>query len=192
MKGRFALIFLLTFALLVPFWWLTNFGHIYEVAVIRIAALLSPLVNGWFLEPTPSAATAGVFRRGTEQMDMMLQLPALSMGLMPLLSLIAATPNQDARRLVTAMALGVVLYFGVDVAIVLTYPYILDHPNRLKDTLGVFSGLVGFVVAPLGIWFVLTFQALKPVWQLLDAQLENPPHGNPDRPAKRRGDRARS
>jgi hypothetical protein len=32
--------------------------------------------------------------------------------------------------------------------------------------MGVFSGLVAFVVAPLALWFVLTYPVLRPLWQL--------------------------
>jgi hypothetical protein len=32
--------------------------------------------------------------------------------------------------------------------------------------MGVFTGLMAFVVAPLGLWFVLTYSALRPLWQL--------------------------
>ena len=45
------------------------------------------------------------------------------------------------------------------------YEFELVHPVS-KDTLGVFSGLVAFVVGPLGLWFILTYPALRSVWQL--------------------------
>ena len=97
---------------------------------------------------------------------MLLQLPALSMGLMPFLSLVVATPGLGWKRATVTAIGGAVLYFLVDVIIVLAYPPIMDHPNIVKDTLGVFSGLVAFVVAPLGLWFVLTYPALRSIWQL--------------------------
>lgn len=171
MKWRFAAIFLTVFGACLPLWWLTDFGAHYQAVGIRAAALVSPLVNGWFLEATPLGPAAGVFRRGTLEMDLHIQLAALSMGLMPLLSLIAATPNQSWREMLRAVAIGVPLYFVVDVLIVLVYPFVLDNPNTFKDTIGVFSGLVGFVVAPLGIWFAVTYRALGSLWQIANETL---------------------
>ncbi|HYD48524.1 MAG TPA: hypothetical protein VEB21_09260 [Terriglobales bacterium] len=170
MKWRFALKFLITFAALIVLWWQVDFGAIYTRIVLALAAVVSPLANGWLLEVAASGAAA--FRRGTERMDLLIQLPALSMGLMPLLSLIVATPGQKPLLLARNLVLGIVLYILIDVAIVLVYPYILDRPNTWKDTLGVFSGLVGFVVAPLGLWFVLTYSALRPIWQLVAVEME--------------------
>src|SRR5262249_9566961 len=100
------------------------------------------------------------------QLPMLLQLPALSMGMMPFLSLVLATPGLGWRRLAVTTGVGVVLFFAVHVVVVLTYPFIMDCPSFVKDTAGVFSGLVAFVVAPLGLWFVLTYPALRSVWQL--------------------------
>lgn len=180
MKWRFALKFLLTFAVLVPLWWSTNFGDLYERLVVAVASVLSPLINGWLLAYGPDGGP--VFSRGGEHLDLLVQLPALSMGLMPLTSLIVATPNQSVQRMALAILIGAALYVLVDVGIVLAYPFILDHPNSFKDTLGVFSGLVGFVVAPLGIWFVVTYRSLQPVWQLVDQEMS----AGQKRPAARR------
>jgi len=93
-------------------------------------------------------------------------LPALSMGLVPFASPVLATPGQTRRRIALNVLGGGVVYFVLHVAIVLLYPFILTDPNFLKDTLGVFSGLMGFVVAPLALWFVLTYPALRSLWAL--------------------------
>lgn len=164
MKWRFAVKFLLAFALLMALWWRTDFGALYRSLVIILAAPLSAHTNGWTLQ---AQAGGAVFQRGHERMDLLLQLPALSMGLMPLLSLILATPGQGRQLLLRNIVLGIVLYIAIDVLIVLVYPFILDRPGFVKDTLGVFSGLVGIVVAPLGLWFALTYSALRPVWQIV-------------------------
>jgi len=166
-KWRFAAKFLLTFAFLIGLWWLTDFAQVYRKLVLATVQLVSPVVNGWFLDyDRPGTIDAVVFRYGDRQLPMLLQLPALSMGLMPFLALVVATPGMPPRQLALRLVLGSVLFFLIHVIVVLAYPAIMDHPNAVKDTLGVFSGLVAFVVAPLGLWFVLTYPALRSVWQL--------------------------
>jgi hypothetical protein len=167
MKWRFAVRFLVTFAALVVFWWVTDFAQVYRKAALATVQVLSPVVNGWWLDyDQPGLIDAVVYRSGHRQLPMLLQLPALSMGLMPFLSLVAATPGLGWRRGVLTAALGAVLYFCIHVAVVLVYPLIMDQPNVVKDTIGVFSGLIAFVVAPLGLWFVLTYRTLRSIWQL--------------------------
>jgi len=163
MKWRFAGTFLLAFALLLVVWWAIDFAGLFRAAVLATARVVSPIVSGWWLEFTPRDA---VFRTHDRRLHLLLSFPQLSMGVVPLVSLIAATPAIGVRRATVAAALGVGLYFLIDVIIVLAYPMIMDRPNVLKDTLGVFSGLVAFVVAPLGLWFGLTYRALRPLWQL--------------------------
>ncbi|MFI5395547.1 MAG: hypothetical protein ACHQ9S_08440 [Candidatus Binatia bacterium] len=167
MKWRFAGKFLLAFAVLLVLWWWVNFADLYRMAVLSTVQLLSPAVNGWWLDfDRPNPVGDVVFRSGKQQLAMLLQLPALSMGLVPLLSLILATPGFRVRQAAIRCVLGVVLYFVLDVAVILAYPFIMDRPNIVKDTLGVFTGLMAVVVAPLGLWFVLTYSALRPLWQL--------------------------
>jgi hypothetical protein len=167
MKWRFASKFLIAFALLLVLWSWINFAHLYRNAVLIAVQQVSPIVNGWWLE-FDKLEVAGdvVFRFGNRQLAMLVQLPALSMGLVPLLSLIVATPGLRVRQLVLRGLIGAVLYFLIDVGVVLAYPLIMDQPNVFKDTMGVFTGLMAFVVAPLGLWFVLTYSALRPLWQL--------------------------
>ena len=167
MKWRFAAKFLTSFALLLVLWWWVDVAALYRLAVLRTVQLLSPFVNGWWLEvdqPNPLGDT--VFRSGSRQLAMLLQLPALSMGLVPLISLVVATPGLGATQAAIRAAVGAVLYFLLDVAVLLAYPVIMDRPNVVKDTLGVFTGLLVFVVAPLGLWFIVTYSALRPLWQL--------------------------
>jgi uncharacterized membrane protein YadS len=167
MKWRFAAKFLLTFAVVLTLAWMINFAHLYRAAVLAVVQLLSPVVNGWWLDYDRPGLVADVaFRTGDRQLAMLLQLPALSVGLMPFLSLVAATPGQGLKRAAVTAALGSALYFLLDVVVVLVYPFIMDRPNVLKDTLGVFSGLLAFVVAPLGLWFLLTYPTLRTLWQL--------------------------
>ncbi|MCK6553486.1 hypothetical protein L6Q96_02700 [Candidatus Binatia bacterium] len=167
MKGRFAVRFLLAFTCLVVFWWLVDLGDLYRTAALTAAQALSPLVNGWWLEfDRPGLADPVVYRRGNEQLPMLLQLPALSMALMPFLSLVAATPGLGWHRGLVAAGVGSLLFFAIHVIIVLIYPLVMSHPNFVKDTIGVFSGMVAFVVAPLALWFALTYPALRNLWQL--------------------------
>jgi hypothetical protein len=167
MKWRFAWTFLLSFAILMALWGATNFAHLYRGAVLATVQLVSPVVNGWWLDyDLPGFVDPVVFRSGDSQLPMLLQLPALSVGMMPLISLIVATPGLGVKRTIVTSLLGVVLYFLLDVAVVLAYPVIMDRPNAIKDTLGVFTGLVAFAVAPLGLWFVLTYPTLRSLWQL--------------------------
>ena len=71
MKWRFAGIFLLTFAILVAVWWGFDIAARYRRAVLGIAQVVSPVVNGWWLDydrpglssgrSTPQAASSGQF-----------------------------------------------------------------------------------------------------------------------------------
>ena len=167
MKWRLAIKFLIAFALLLVLWSWINFAHLYRNAVLIAVQRVSPMVNGWWLEfDKPNVVGDVVFRFGNRQLAMLVQLPALSMGLVPLLSLIVATPGLRVRQLALRGLIAAALYFLIDIAVVLVYPLIMDQPNVFKDTMGVFTGLMAFVVAPLGLWFVLTYSALRPLWQL--------------------------
>jgi hypothetical protein len=167
MKWRFAGKFLLTFTVLLVVWWRCDVATRYRGAALATVQAASPVVNCWWLDyDRPGLSTGAVFRRNDRELPMLLQLPALSMGLMPFLSLVVATPGLGWRRAGGTALVGALLYFLVDVLVVLVYPPIMDRPGLITDTLGVFSGLVAFVVAPLGLWFVLTYPALRSVWQL--------------------------
>lgn len=166
MKWRFAARFLASFAVLMVVWWGVSFAALYRSAVLATTQLFSPVVNGWLLQYAPGVGGDIVYRLGNYELPMLVQLPALSLGLVPFVSLIVATPGQGARRTAVNVVVGSVLYFLVHVAVVLAYPLIMYEPNAFKDTLGVFTGLVAFVVAPLGLWFVLTYPALRTWWQL--------------------------
>lgn len=164
MRWRFALKFLTAFAIIVPLWWATAFGDLYRSAVLGAAQAMSPLLSGWWLE-TPARGTPA-FTHAGETLPLYLNLGAIAMGLMPLLSLIIATPGQSPQRIAACLPIAMVLYLAIDVLVVLIYPLVMHEPNMVKDTIGVFSGLIAFVVAPLGVWFVLTYPALRTVWQL--------------------------
>src|SRR5713101_3417127 len=104
MKWRFAVKFLVVFAVLTVLWAGSDFGIHYRTAVLAVVQVLSPAVNGWMLE-------------------------------------------HDQRDAIAAsVTLGTVLYFASNVIFLLVYPLIMDRPNAIKDTLGVFSGLIVVVM----------------------------------------------
>lgn len=167
MKGRFALRFLLTFTVLIALWWRLDVPGQYRLVALATTQSISPIINGWWLDfDQPGMIDSVVFRRENVQMPMLLNVSLLSMSLMPFLSLMAATPGMGWRRGPLVAGLGVLLFFLFHQAVLLTYPWIMDRPNFLKDTVGIFSGLVAFVVGPLGLWFALTYPTLRSVWQL--------------------------
>jgi len=167
MKWRFALKFLLSFAVFLMLWGVADLPTFYRRATLATVQQVSPAVSGWVLDyDLPGMKEPVVFRWGGTQLPMLIQLPALSMGLVPLLSLIVATPGLGLKRAVLALGLGILLYFVLDVIVVLAYPLIMHEPNAVKDTLGVFTGLVAFAVAPLALWFALTYPTLRSLWQL--------------------------
>ncbi len=171
MKWRFALRFLLAFAALILLWWRLDVPTYYRLVTLATTQLVSPLISGWWLDyDQPGMIDSVLFRRENVQLPMLLNVPLLSMSLMPFVSLVAATPGLGWRRGPLTAAFGVVLFFLVHLAIVLTYPWIMDRPNFIKDTIGIFSGLVAFVVAPLALWFILTYPALRSTWQLSQAK----------------------
>jgi len=166
-KWRFAGKFLVAFAVLLVAWSATGFAHGYRTAVLATVQMASPLVNGWWLDyDRPGAVADAVFRAGDREIAMLIQLPALSIGLVFLVSLLLATPGLGTRHRISRAATGAILCFLVDTIVVLVYPLLLDRPNPVKNTLGVFLGLTAFVVAPLGLWFALTYPALRDVWGL--------------------------
>jgi hypothetical protein len=182
MKWRFAGIFLLSFALLLVLWWAADVATLFRSVVLTIARAISPLVNGWWIDVKPNDA---IFRSGSRKLHLLVQLPQLSMGMVPFLALVAATPGIGLKRATIAAAVGSALYVLIDVGVVLAYPFIIDQPNVFKDTLGVFSGLVAFVVAPLGLWFVMTYPELRALWQLV------PPAPQPAKQQKEKQQKAK-
>jgi hypothetical protein len=160
--------FLGVFALLIVLGWASGAPHRYATALRVTTTALSPVTNGWWLETRTNAAGKEEmrFRRGETELKVLLSLDALALGLLPLLSLIAATPGLGARRLATACALGVAGLFGLDVLVLLLYPYLVSQPNAFTDIVGTFLGLLTFVGGPVILWFLLTFDRLRAVWHL--------------------------
>lgn len=167
-KTRFVARFLAIFAFLIAVGWTTGAPAGYARALQTAAAVTSPLVNGWSLEARAPIATRQEiwFRRGNEQLRLGLGLDALALGLLPLLSLLAATPGLGVARLAARAALGIAGLFALDLLVLLLYPWLVGSPTALTDIIGTFLGLLTFVGGPVILWFVLTFRELAPVWRL--------------------------
>lgn len=167
-KLAFVARFLAVFAVLVVVGWLTNFPKGYAVALRSAATVTSPLANGWSLEQRPSTTGRQEiwFRRGNEQLRLGLGLEALALGLLPLLSLLGATPRLGVTRFLARAAVGVAALFALDLLILLLYPALVGSPNALTDIVGTFLGLLTFVGGPVILWFALTFRELRTVWRL--------------------------
>jgi len=167
-KAAFVARFLAVFAVLVVIGWLTNAPKGYATALRVAAAISSPLANGWSLEqrPSPTARQEIWFRRGNEQLRLGLGLEALALGLLPLLSLLGATPGLGLARGAARAAIGVLALFLLDLLILLLYPFLVGSPNALTDIAGTFLGLLTFVGGPVILWFALTFRELHNVWRL--------------------------
>src|SRR5215510_3021213 len=123
--------FLAVFAVLVVAGWLTNAPQGYAAALRSAASLTSPLANGWSLEQRPSTTGRQEiwFRRGNEQLRLGLGLEALALGLLPLLSLLGASPRLGVAPLLTRAAVGVVALFRLDLLILCLYPALVGSPT---------------------------------------------------------------
>jgi len=86
---------------------------------------------------------------------------ALSIGVVPVVALLAATPGLRWRRRLGLMGAGGLLCFAVDTLIVALFPLLVFYKNAFTDVVGTFLGLIAFVGAPVIIWFALTFRELQ-------------------------------
>lgn len=167
MKGRFVGLFLLSFTALLVVWVVLEVATAYRWAVLYTVRFLSPLLTGWWFEPVPPPSHQfPVFTSSGETIELVINPALLSFAQIPLLSLILATPGLPRKEMVVRCFTGVLVFFGLHVGVVLLYPFLLERPNLLKDSLGVFAGLLSFVLAPQLLWFVLTYRYLQPLWKL--------------------------
>lgn len=167
-KAVFVARFLAVFALLIVLGWVTDAPARYAQALRVAASITSPLANGWSLEERPAAAGRQEiwFRRGNDQLRLGLGLAALALGMLPLLSLLGATPRLGIAGFAARAAIGVAALFALDLFVLLLYPWLVGSPNAFTDMLGTFLGLLTFVGGPVILWFVLTFRQLRSVWRL--------------------------
>jgi hypothetical protein len=168
MKSKLAFIgkFLLIFAVLTFLGGSTETPKGYAAVLARTAAILSPVANGWSLESRRVGDQEKLwFRRGAEEMRLLLGLEHLALGLLPLLSLIGATPGMTWRQRLKAAALGILGLFSLDLLVLLLYPWLVRNPNPLTDIAGTFLGLLTFVGGPVILWFSLTYRQMRSVWK---------------------------
>ncbi len=167
-KPAFVVRFLAVFALLIVGGWFTDAPSRYAAALGVAASITSPRANGWSLEERERSAGRQEiwFRRGNEQLRLGLSLDALALGLLPLLSLLGATPGLGLAGLAARAALGIAGLFLLDLLVLLLYPFLVGSPNAFTDIIGTFLGLLTFVGGPVILWFVLTYRKLQAVWRL--------------------------
>ena len=158
--------FLIIFALLTVLGWVSNAPARYATALQGAATVVSPLANGWRLETRTDSRgqTQLWFRHGARELRLLLSLQALALGLLPLLSLMGATPGMGLKLLARRALLGCAALFGLDLLVLLFYPLLVSQPNPVTDIFGTFLGLLTFVGGPVILWFVLTYDRLQAVW----------------------------
>jgi len=170
MKSKLAFVirFLAVFALLIVVGWWSTAPVAYAGALRVAASFTSPLANGWSLEQRPETTGRQEiwFRRGNDQLRLGLSLQALALGLLPMLSLLGATPGMGPARMAGRAAIGIAALFALDLVILLLYPALVGSKNALTDIVGTFLGLLTFVGGPVILWFALTFRELHDVWRL--------------------------
>jgi len=166
-KLKFVARFLAVFALLICVARLTDAPRGYAFLLKRCTAAASPAVSGWWLESGPEATGPELwFRKGAAKIRVQLSPEALSLGLLPLLSLLGATPRMSRARLAASALGGALALFALDLAVLLIYPLLVLSPSAATDIAGTFLGLLVFVGAPVILWFALTFDRLGDVWRL--------------------------
>lgn len=162
-KLRFLCTFLLTFALLLVAWQRIDAGRCYTRGLLASAAVVGPALHGWVLETGPEPATHAAWVHGDRHVRAALQFDALAVGLVPMLALLLATPALTLRRRAALLVAGAVLCFVLDTIIVALFPLLVFYKNAFTDVLGTFLGVIGFVGAPVIIWFALTFRQLQQI-----------------------------
>lgn len=156
--------FLIAFALLTFLGAAADAPRHYATLLTRTAAVLTPVTSGWSIEERPAERKKVWFRRGNEQMPLALNLEAMALSLLPLLSLISATPLSRRRRAVVT-ALAVLGLFALDLLVLLLYPALVID-NAISNISGTFLGMLTFVGAPVILWFALTYRQMREVWHL--------------------------
>lgn len=164
--SRFVAVFLTAFAVLVATGGALGFPRGYALALRCAAGIAGPVVGGWWIEERPGPQGTEVWlRRSTHEVRFALSLDKFALGFYPLLSLLLATPGLSRRRLAARVVGTATALFLLDLAVVLTYPWLVV-PGALADIAGFFLGLLTFVGGPVILWFAATFGELQHVWKL--------------------------
>jgi hypothetical protein len=160
-KLRFVGTFLLVFALLLFMWEATRSADWYTQGLLACAGVVGPAIHGWVLDTHRPGQSLPVWVRGPNEVKASLQFDALSVGLVPLLALLAATPGLGIRRRAGLMLAGAAICFALHTSIVAMFPLLVFYKNAFTDVIGTFLGVVIFVGAPVMIWFTLAFRELQ-------------------------------
>jgi len=160
-KARFFFTFLIVFAVLLVVWRGSEAGRWYAQGMLACAGVVGPMIHGWVLEGALGSDRAPVWVHGSDQVQASIQFDALSVGVVPVLALLAATPGLALRRRGVLMLTGGLLCFLIDTLIVALFPLLVFYKNAFTDVIGTFLGLIAFVGAPVIIWFALTFNELQ-------------------------------
>ena len=166
-KVRFLCRFLAAFALLLAGWHWSAAAQWCTHALLASAGFVGPSLHGWVLETPPPGQAAPVWVYGHNQVRASLQFDALTIGVVPALALLLATPGISVMRRLGLLGVAAGLCFAIDTLILALFPVLVFYKNAVTDIVGTFLGLIGFVGAPVIVWFALTFpqlrQALRPL-----------------------------
>jgi hypothetical protein len=109
----------------------------------------------------PHGRAVPVWVHGGDRVQASLQFDALTVGVVPALALLLATPGLGFRRRMALLGVAATLCFAVDTVTVALFPVLVFYKNPFTDVVGTFLGLIAFVGAPVIIWFGLTFPQLR-------------------------------
>lgn len=177
-KLGFLVRFLAGFAAFLTLWGLTPIAEWSKEFVLGIAGTMGPAIHGWVLLDAVGNAQFPVWQRGTATVELRIQFDALTIGLVPFAALIAATPRVSWTARVTMGILGSALCLAIDILIVTLFPLLVHYENPVTGIGGTFLGLVGFVGAPVIVWFGLVHRELGP-WLPSLQKKERGQHGAP-------------
>jgi hypothetical protein len=160
-KVRFLSTFLAVFAVLLTLWMATGSSRWYTNGLLAFAGFVGPMLHGWVLDIDPRGKSVPTWVHGPNKVQLSIQFEALSVAVVPLLALIAATPGLGLRRRGTLMIVGAALNFVVAGMIAALFPLLVFYKNPFTDVIGTFLGLIALVGAPVIIWFAVTFRELQ-------------------------------
>jgi len=158
-KARFLAVFFTLFAALLVLWTHLQANHVYTDLLLSLCGPIGAATHGWILERGTQGPPAWV--RGSARVDLSIQFEALSVGLVPLIALLGATPGISARRRGVLILAGVALCFVFHAFVVVLFPLLVYYKNPFTDVIGTFLGLISFVGAPVIIWFALVFPTIR-------------------------------
>lgn len=162
-KLLFLVRFLVSFALLLWAWSASGIAPAYTRAMLALAGVLGPITHGWMLQPVlPDGPQHPVWVHGTARVDLTIQFDQLAIGLVPMIALFLATPGVPPLRRIRQIALGVLLSYLCNAAILAAFPLLVFYKNDFTDVFGTFVGMVGFVGLPAILWFALAFEDVRP------------------------------